>query len=75
VADEDLQRELSATEATLVLKIQSLTGEVTLQLITLNDSHYISSSEYPLFFKLSAYDYDRLTNIDFRLIAGEETRQ
>ena len=75
VADEDLQRELSATEAALVLKIQSLTGEVTLQLISLHDSHYIRSTEYPLFFKLSAYDYDRLANIDFRLISGEEKRQ
>ncbi len=74
VADEDLQRELSATEANLVLEIQSLAGEVTLQLITLNDSHFIHSSEYPLFFKLSAYDYDRLTGIDFRLISGEEDR-
>ncbi len=74
VADEDLQRELFTAEADLVMNIESLTGEVTLQLVTLNDEHFIHSSEYPLFFKLSAYDFDRLAGIDFRLISGEEKR-
>ena len=72
VADEELQRELSAVEADLVLKIQGLAGEVSLELLTLNDNYFIHSSEFPLFFKLSAYDFDRLTGIDFRLISGEE---
>jgi hypothetical protein len=75
VADEDVQRELSAVEADLVLKIQGLTGEVTLELVKLKDEHFIHSSEYPLFFKLSAYDFDRLTTIDMRLISGEESVQ
>lgn len=75
VADEDAQRELSAVEADLVLKIQSLAGDVTLELLTLNDNHFIHSSEYPLFFKLSAYDFDRLMGIDFRLVSGEDSRQ
>jgi hypothetical protein len=75
VADEDVQRELSALEADLVLRIQGLAGEVTLDLVSLNNEHFIHSSEYPLFFKLSAYDFDRLTGIDFRLVSGEEKRQ
>lgn len=75
VAPEDLQRELSAAEADLILKIQGLTGEVTLELITLKDQYFIHSSEYPLFFRLSAYDFDRLTKIDMRLISGEENAQ
>ena len=75
VANEDLQRELSAVEADLILQIQSLAGKVTLELLTLNDEHFIHSSEFPLFFKLSAFDFDRLTGIDFRLISGEESRQ
>jgi Domain of unknown function (DUF4340) len=75
VADEELQRELSAVEADLILKIQSLAGEVSLELLTLNDTYFIHSSQYPLFFKLSAYDFDRLTGLDFRLISGEESRQ
>ena len=75
VADEDLQRELFTAEADLVLNIESLAGEVTLELITLNDNHYIHSSEYPLFFTLSAFDFDRLTGIDFRLVSGEVSKK
>jgi hypothetical protein len=75
VADEDLQRELFTVEADLVLHIQSLAGEVTLELITLDGNHFIHSSEYPLFFELSAYDFDRLMGIDFRLVSGEESEQ
>lgn len=75
IADEDLQRDLSAAEADLVLKIQSLAGEVTLELVTLNGEGFIHSSEFPLFFKCSAYDFDRLTGIDARLISGEDDIQ
>ena len=69
------QRELAAVEADLLMKIQTLAGEVSLELITLDDNYFIRSSEYPLFFKLSAYDFDRLTKIDIRLISGEENSQ
>jgi len=75
VAEQDIQRDLSAAEADLVLRINSLAGEVTLELFTLNGQHFIHSSKYPLFFKLSAYDFDRLTGIDIRLVSGEETEQ
>jgi Domain of unknown function (DUF4340) len=75
VADGNLQRELSDVEADLLLKIQGLAGEVSLELLTLNGNHFIHSSEYPLFFKLSAYDFDRLVGIDFRLISGEASTQ
>ncbi|MEZ5570469.1 MAG: DUF4340 domain-containing protein [Halioglobus sp.] len=71
VADEDLQRELSDAEADLVLNIQSLAGEVTLELVSLNGGHYIHSSEFPLFFKLNRGDYERLAGIDVSLIAGD----
>ncbi len=71
VANADLQRELAATEADLVLQVQSLTGQTTLELFTLNDKYFISSSEYPLVFTVSAYDFDRLTGIDFTLMSAE----
>lgn len=71
VADEDLQRDLSDAEADLVLNVQSLAGNTVLELMTLNDEHFIHSSEFPLFFKLSALDYDRLTGIDASLVSGE----
>jgi hypothetical protein len=71
VAAEDVQRELSAAEADLVLQVRSLAGTTTLEFFTVQDEHFVSSSEHTLFFKLSAYDFDRLTSIDFRLISGE----
>mgnify|MGYP000105184428 CR=1 FL=1 len=71
VAGEELQHELSTVEPDLVMAIQSLTGDVTLKLITVDNGHFIYSSEYPIFFTLSAYDFDRLTAVDPRLISGE----
>jgi len=71
VAEESLQRELAEAEAELVLKVQSLAGEVQLELITLGNEHFIHSTEFPLFFKLSALDHDRLAGIDARRISGE----
>ena len=71
VAAEDLQRELAAAEADLLLQVQSLTGQTTLELFSLEGSYFINSSEYALFFTISAYDFDRLTGIDFLLISAE----
>ena len=71
VATEDARRELSETEADLVLQVRSLAGETTMEFFTAAEEHFVSSSEYRFFFKLSIYDFDRLTGIDFRLISGE----
>ena len=71
VASNDRQRDLSEAEADLILQVRGLAGETTLELFTLEQEHFILSSEYELFFGLSAYDFDRLTSIDFRLISGE----
>ena len=71
VADGDQQRDLAEAEAELLLEVESLGGTVRLELFTLGEQHFIHSSEYPLFFTISAYDYERLTGIDFRLISGE----
>jgi hypothetical protein len=71
VASEDTQRDLSMAEADLVLTLQSLTGEVTLQVVTQGGKHYIHSSEFPLFFELNAKTYERLAGVDASLIAGE----
>lgn len=72
VAGEDAQRDLSQAQAELVLQVESLGGEITLELFRVGGKHFIHSSEYPLFFKLSAYDFDRLAGIDFRLISPGE---
>ncbi len=71
VASEDEQRDLAESEAERIFRIESLAGEVTLELFSQGDQYFIHSSEYPLFFTLGAYDYDRLASIDARLISGE----
>jgi hypothetical protein len=72
LASEDDQRDLAEAEADLVFSIDSLAGAVTLELFRKDERYFIHSSEYPLFFSLSAYDYDRLATIDARLISGEQ---
>ena len=68
VASADMQRDLSGAEARLVLKIQSLSGDTTLEFFSIAGESFIYSSEYALFFRLSDYDYDRFTGIDARLL-------
>jgi uncharacterized membrane protein len=70
LASEDDQRDLAEAEAEMVFTIDSLAGTVTLELFRMGDRHFIHSSEYPLFFSLSAYDFDRLAGIDEQLISG-----
>ncbi|MAT92620.1 MAG: hypothetical protein CME59_08460 [Halioglobus sp.] len=71
LAAEDLQRELAAAEADLVLVVNSLGGEDTLELFTHGEQHYILSSRFPFFFALPGWDYDQLTAIDLGLISGQ----
>ena len=75
LASEDEQRDLAAAEADLVLKVESLAGAVTLELFHEGDRYFIHSSEYPLYFTISADDYDRLAGIDVGLISGEANLQ
>ena len=72
LAGEDTQRDLAEAEADLLLSVESLAGKVTLELFSQGDKYFIHSSEYPVFFTISAYDYDRLMTIDARLISGED---
>ncbi|MBP6682903.1 MAG: DUF4340 domain-containing protein [Halioglobus sp.] len=71
LASEDEQRGLAESEAELVLEVESLAGTVTLELLRRGDGNFIYSSEYPLYFTISAFDYDRLAGIDVGLISGE----
>lgn len=75
IAGEDVQRDLAALEDDLVFNIQSLAGDVTLEVVTWKDEHFIHSSEFSVFFKLSAYDFERLAAVDARLISGEDIGQ
>jgi len=71
VASAMQEQQLKSTEATLVLDIDSLAGTVQLQLYRLGRYYFIRSSEYPLIFALSAWDYDRLTTVDILRISGK----
>lgn len=71
LASEDDQRDLAEAEAELVVEVESLAGTVTLELLRRGDGYFIHSSEYPLHFTISAFDYDRLAGIDVGLISGE----
>jgi hypothetical protein len=73
IANGDEQRDLAAAEADLVLEVEGLAGTVTLELFSIGDKHFIHGSEYPLFFTLGEYDYERLTTIDLRRISGEQS--
>ena len=72
VADQAMQRDLSDTEADLGFTIESLAGTVTFELFSTEGQHFIHSSEFAQFFKISTYDFERLAGIDFRLISGED---
>lgn len=71
VAREEVQDQLATEAARLLLQVESLSGNINLALFELDGEHFISSSEYPFFFRLSAYDFDRLSGIDFALLSGE----
>ena len=61
---------LADTEAELVLDIDSLSGRLQLSLFQKDGRYFIRSSEFAATFRLSAYDFDRLTGINFLLISG-----
>jgi hypothetical protein len=71
VADTATVTDLTDLEAELVLDIHSLAGRIELSLFQLAGRHFIRSSEYPVIFRISAYDFERITGIDFLLMSGK----
>jgi len=71
VANEDQARDLATLEPDLILRIQSLTGDKTLELSSLGGQHFIHSSEYTPFFRLRSSDFEHLTGIDIGLVSQE----
>ena len=70
VADEDAQRSIAELEPTLALTLTVGKRQIALEFFSLDAGRYILSSEYPVFFKLAAYDYDRVLGFDPALLAG-----
>ncbi len=58
------------------LRVESRAGEVVYHLFKEQESHYLSHSDYSPVFKISAYDYERITGQDagklFEAVTGEE---
>ena len=71
VADPAVATSLAGTEAELVLEIEALSGDMVLSLFQYDGAHFARSSEIPVFFRISAYDFDRITGIDFLLMSGQ----
>ncbi len=72
IAPKDIAKTISLREADLILQIKGLAADIELKLFKLDQERFISSSEYPLLFRISAYDFDKLTGIDSFLLSGAE---
>jgi len=70
VADEDDQRSIAELEPTLTLMLTAGRRKIVLDFFSLDAGRYILSSEYPVFFELAAYDYDRFLGFDPALLRG-----
>ena len=71
VADEDEQRTLAGTEPSLTLNITTPDGNERLEYFKLDQGRFVFSKRYPLFFRVSDYDFDRITGIDGALLAPQ----
>lgn len=72
VAAKDMEQAVKRREAELILQVKGLAAQTELQLYKLDQGHFISSSEYPQLFRISAYDFDKLTGIDSFLLSGAQ---
>lgn len=72
VATKNIEQSAKQREAELILQVRGLAAQTELQLYKIDQAHFISSSEYPLLFRISAYDFDKLTGIDSFLLSGAQ---
>ncbi len=71
VADEDEQRTLAETEPSFILDITTPAGSERLDYFKIDQNRFVLSKRYPLFFRVSDYDFDRITSIDSALLAPQ----
>ncbi len=72
IASEESAAELQPSRADMLLEVESLTGTASLEFYRQGDEHFLRSSQYPRLFRISAYDYERLSGLDSLLLAGAE---
>lgn len=70
VAEDDAQRTLAESSPTLTLDVTTDHGVEHLEYFRLDGARFVYSKKYPLFFRLSDYDFDRITGIDAELLAA-----
>jgi len=71
VAVQDQQRTLSIAVPDIKLNVKTLAGDSHFELFTLGEQHYIHCSDYPLFFTLSDYDFNRFATLNAHLLRGD----
>ncbi|MEP5568176.1 MAG: DUF4340 domain-containing protein [Halioglobus sp.] len=72
VATKEAEKKAKKREPELILQVQGLAAQTELQLYKIDQAHFVRSSEYPLLFRVSAYDFDKLTGIDSFLLSGAQ---
>ncbi len=70
VASPDLQQTLSIAVPEITLAIETAENITTFELFTLGERHFIHCSDHPLYFTLSAYDFDRFATLDSDRLQG-----
>lgn len=70
IAAGEVDEEPDPSGADLILRIEALRGEFTLEFYRRGDTHYLRSSQLPFLFTIPAYDYDRITGLDRLLLEG-----
>jgi hypothetical protein len=70
VANEDDQRSVTELEPDLTLQLAVAQRQIKLEFFSLGDGRYVLSNEYPVFFSLAAYDYERILGLDPLLLLG-----
>lgn len=72
VASAEQLGDLKGQEAELILQVESLAGNFSLELFQLESQYFIRHSTYSPVFRLSGYTYDQLTGIDAFLLSGAQ---
>ncbi|TGD75795.1 DUF4340 domain-containing protein [Mangrovimicrobium sediminis] len=70
VAGDERAQKIRAAEASMILQVTGLGGERKLAFYREGDDCFVTSSDHPYVFRLSAYDYDKLAGIDAVMMAG-----
>ncbi|MFV8818623.1 DUF4340 domain-containing protein [Haliea sp. E17] len=72
LAPQQLADSLQPAQAELILGIESLGGNFTLEFYLHEGQHYLRSSRYPFLFRLPGFIYERIRGLDSLILTGAE---